>query len=140
MINGTLIQPDILRALAQAGHTAKILIVDGHFPSSTFLGAGVPKVYLNLIPGTLTVTEVLRAVAAAVPIESAVAATFEDDSLPEIWNDYAEVLPSAVPVAPVRGSQIATAFTDTDVALAIMTGDTRAAACIVLSLGIRSAA
>ncbi|MFC0528999.1 RbsD/FucU domain-containing protein [Phytohabitans kaempferiae] len=139
MINGTIIHPDILAALARSGHTGKVLIVDGHFPSSTFLAPSVPKVFLNLRPGSLTVTEVLAAVLDTVTVESAVAATFEDDEKPDIWADYEKTLPPGVPLVPVKGSQITSAFSDRDTALAIMTGDTRAAACIVLSLGLRAA-
>ena len=138
MINGTLIHPDILGALARSGHTGKVLIVDGHFPSTSLLGPSVPKVYLNLRPGSLTVTEVLEAVVDAVTVESAVAATFEDGARPEVWADYERILSDGVELAPVKGSALPTAFSDQDTAVAIMTGDTRAAACIVLTLGLRS--
>lgn len=138
MINGSITHPDILGALARGGHTGKVLIVDGHFPSSTFLGADVPKVYLNLAPDMLTVTDVLQAIVDTVAIESAVAATFEDGTRPPIWQDYARVLPESVPLEAVKGSQITSTFSNDSVALAIMTGDTRAAACIVLSLGFRA--
>ncbi|MDO8106152.1 RbsD/FucU domain-containing protein [Isoptericola sp. b441] len=140
MINGSIIHPDILLALARAGHTSKVLVADGHFPSTTFLGPKVPKVYLNLAPGLLTVTQVLEVLVEQVAIESAAAAVFEDGSLPEIWTDYRRLLGPSVQVEAVKGSQIRTAFHDDDVALAIMTGDTRPASCIVLSLGLRQTA
>ena len=38
MLKQTLIHPDILEALAAAGHGSKILITDGNFPASTVLG------------------------------------------------------------------------------------------------------
>lgn len=136
MIHGSITQPQMLQALAGAGHTSKVLIVDGYFPSTTMLGPDVPRVYLNLCPGQVDVPTVLRAIVGAIPIESAVAATFEDGSKPEVWADYATILPSDLPLTAVKGSELADQFTDREVALAVMTGDTRVAACVVLTVGL----
>src|SRR5688572_16284327 len=35
MLKGTLIHPEILRALGRCGHGSKVLITDGNFPHST---------------------------------------------------------------------------------------------------------
>jgi L-fucose mutarotase len=47
MINTEIIHPEILKALAGAGHGSTILIADGNFPSSTAVAPEVPRVYLN---------------------------------------------------------------------------------------------
>ena len=54
-----LTHPEILDALAAAGHGAKVLITDGNYPASTKLGENAVLTYLNLAPGKPTVTEVL---------------------------------------------------------------------------------
>jgi L-fucose mutarotase len=64
-----LIHPQILAALAAAGHGSRLLISDGNFPHATATPPGASRVYLNLSPGRVTVTEVLEAVAATVPLE-----------------------------------------------------------------------
>ena len=69
MLKTTLLQPDILRTLARAGHHGKILIADGNYPASTKRGPNAELVCLNLSPGVVTVAQVLRAVLAAVPID-----------------------------------------------------------------------
>ena len=48
MINGDLTHPDVLAALARAGHSSKVLVADAHFPSSTLLGPHVPVVRLKI--------------------------------------------------------------------------------------------
>lgn len=137
MINGSIVHPDVLAALARAGHSSKVLIADGHFPSATLLGLDVPKVYLNYAPGLLSVTDVLRPLVESVVIEAAVGATFEDGTKPDIWADYEEILPAHLTLGEVKGSELTTQFDDRGLGLVILTGETRPASCIVLTLGIR---
>lgn len=136
MILGSVTHPDVLAALARAGHSSKVLIADAHFPGATLLGAGVPRVQLNYAPGFLSVADVLGPLTRTVPIEAAVGATLEDDSLPEIWSDYERLLPGLT-IGTVRGSQLTTSFDADRLGLAILTGEMRPASCIVLTLGIR---
>src|SRR5205807_1429553 len=60
-----LIHPKINEVLARAGHHAKILIADGHYPASTKRGPNAELVCLNLSPGIVTASQVLRAVLSA---------------------------------------------------------------------------
>ena len=60
MIRGHLIHPQILSALASAGHGSKVLISDGNYPHWTKRGANAEVVYLNLAPGMLSATDVLK--------------------------------------------------------------------------------
>lgn len=136
MINGSITHPDILAALARSGHSGQVLIADAHFPASRLLGPHVPRVYLNLAPDRLRVADVLEPLAHAVPIEAAVAATFEDGTKPEIWADYERLLPE-LRIGSVKGSELTTAFDAETLGLAILTGELRPASCIVLTLGIR---
>lgn len=136
MILGAVTHPDVLAALARAGHTSKVLVADAHFPAATLLGPHVPRVQLNYAPGLLGVVDVLEPLVRTVPIEAAVAATFEDDSLPEIWADYRRLLPD-LEIGRVRGSALTTAFDPDRLGLAILTAEMRPASCLVLSLGLR---
>ena len=67
MLKTTLLHPDILRVVGRAGHHASILIADGNYPASTKRGPNAELVSLNLTPGIVTVTQVLRAILSAVP-------------------------------------------------------------------------
>src|SRR5215469_5879040 len=71
MIRGQLIHPQIMGALARSGHGSKILISDGNYPHWTKRGHNAEVVYLNLTPGILQVTDVLKVLVHQIPIESA---------------------------------------------------------------------
>jgi len=72
MIFGELLHPQILEALARAGHSSRILICDGNFPASTTLGRNSTLVSLNLSPGVVNCVQVLHTLSSAVPLEAAV--------------------------------------------------------------------
>jgi L-fucose mutarotase len=137
VINGQLTHPEVLRALASSGHSGKVLITDAHFPISTGVAAGVPRVFLNYAPGLLTVADVLRPLVEAVPIEAAHGAVHDDDRLPDIWPEYLEILPAHVKPTPVRASDLGALVSDPGMALVIATAELRTHACIVLTLGLR---
>jgi L-fucose mutarotase len=137
MINGALLHPEVLAALARSGHTAKVMIADGQFPISTGLSATVPRVFLNYAPNLLTVPQVLRPLVEAAPTESAAATINDDGSLPPIWEDYRQMLPPDLPLTGVRASEFQPLLRDPALALVIATADLRSNACIVLTLGRR---
>ena len=68
MLRTRLIHPEILAALAAAGHGSQVLVSDGNFPHATATPPAARRVYLNLSPGRVTVTEVLEALAASRPL------------------------------------------------------------------------
>ena len=51
MLKHTLLHPEILHAIARAGHHGRILLADGNYPASTTLGPNATLVSLNLSPG-----------------------------------------------------------------------------------------
>ena len=68
MLTYQLLHPDILAGLAAAGHGATVLIADGNYPLVTRSHPAARRVYLNLAPDILRVTDVLGVVAGAIPI------------------------------------------------------------------------
>jgi L-fucose mutarotase len=71
MLKTKLLHPEILAALGGAGHGSKVLIADGNFPFGTGANPAAKRVYLNLAPGLVTVTDVLEVLIEAIPIEAA---------------------------------------------------------------------
>ena len=69
MLKTTLLHPEILRICARAGHHSTILIADGNYPAATKRGPHTELVCLQLSPGVPTVTQVLRALLSALPID-----------------------------------------------------------------------
>jgi L-fucose mutarotase len=51
MLKTSLLHPQILKVLAQAGHHSKILIADGHYPASSKKGRNAELVSLQAFQG-----------------------------------------------------------------------------------------
>jgi len=136
MLQYRLTHPEILAALAGAGHGSTVLLADGHYPVATAAGRNAAHVPLNLTPGSLTVTEVLRAIVDAAPIESyAVMQPPAHLGEPEIFADFAELLPGQERAGLERFAFYDAAKRD-DLALVVQTGDIRTYANILLTLGV----
>ena len=135
MLTTRLLHPGIRRALGEAGHGAQVLIADGNYPLLTRSSAAAHRVYLNLAPGHLTVTDVLRALVGAIPLEAAHVMVPESGVEPGIFAEFRELLPDT-PLQPLGRF----AFYDTargpDLALAISTGDQRIYANLLLTIGV----
>jgi L-fucose mutarotase len=137
MLRYTLIHPEILAALASAGHGSRVLIADGHYPFVTASGPNATHVFLNLTPGRLLATEVLEAVVDAAPIESAtVMQPPPDVPTPEVFAEFEKLLPQGAPVERLDRFSFYDAARTEDVALVIATGEQRTYANILLTLGV----
>jgi L-fucose mutarotase len=135
MLRTRLIHPEILAALAAAGHGSQVLVSDGNFPHATATPPGARRVYLNLSPGRVTVTEVLEAVAATVPLEAAAVMRPHDADAPAVLNEYRALLPPGTPVEVVERLAFYELTRRPDVTLAVATGDQRLYANLLLTIG-----
>ncbi|WP_215452882.1 RbsD/FucU family protein [Streptomyces sp. ATCC 21386] len=138
MLLTDLLHPEILRSLAGAGHGARVLLADGHYPASTAVGEHARTVHLNLAPGLLDVTTVLQVLLRAVPVESAqVMVPPEDEPEPPAVTEYRSLLAPA-PVRPLGRFEFYDAARSPDLALAIVTADIRTYANLLLTIGVRA--
>jgi L-fucose mutarotase len=128
----------MLSALAAAGHGGRVLIADGHYPGSTAVGPNARTVHLNLAPGLMDVSTVLDVLLRAVPVESAmVMVPPPEQPDPEAIEAHRRRLEPVVPDRIDRFAFYAQARSE-DLALAVMTADTRTYANILLTIGVRS--
>jgi L-fucose mutarotase len=135
MLTYRLLQPEILRALAEAGHGARVLIADGNYPLVTRSPANARRVYLNLAPDLLKVTDVLDVLTEAIPIEAAHVMTPDDGSEPAIFSDFRALLPD-LSLSALGRFEFYEAASGPDVALAIATGERRIYANVLLTIGV----
>ena len=136
MLNHTLIHPTILEALGAAGHSSRILIADGNYPASTKCGDNSELVYLNLTPGSPTVTEVLDAIVTAIPIEAAAVMMPEGGEEPPVFSEFRARLPEIELTHCERFAFYTEAGSD-DTCLTIVTGEQRIYANLLLTIGVR---
>ena len=141
MLKISLVHPEILEALSSAGHGSKVLIADGDYPVATTAGKNAKVVHLNLSPGVVNSTDVLKALLETVPVEdAAVMDVPEYRNEPEIWNIYRQLLKeNAVDceIKKVERFDFYYLIKQDDIALIIQTGETRDYANLLLTLGSR---
>jgi len=146
MLKHQLIHPKINEVLGRAGHHAKILIADGNYPASTKKGPNAELVCLNLAPGIVNCTQVLRAMLSAVPIDgvSTMMYTADDpytlDEDPPVWDEYRTVIQEAglgLNLEPIAKWDFYKAVETTDHILTIQTADQQRFANLLLSIGVR---
>jgi L-fucose mutarotase len=148
MLHHKLIHPDILRVVARAGHTSRILIADGNYPARSTLGPNAELVSLNLMPGVVTCVQVLEALLDAVPIEEAStmshieAGPYSLKTHPPVWTDYRRLLRDAglkIDLKPLERFEFYKAVATPDLVLTIQTADQGLYANLLLTVGVRTA-
>jgi L-fucose mutarotase len=136
MIMAPITHPDILRALAAAGHKSTVLITDAHYAAATAVGPNAVTVHLNLTAGRPTIPEVLDAVLAMVVVEHATQIQAAPDALPsDVQNAVADALRPEVAVEYVERQAFYDLARSEDLALAIVTGDISRFGNVLLRLG-----
>ena len=147
MLKHQLIHPKINEVLARADHHAKILIADGHYPASTKRGPNAELVCLNLSPGIVTASQVLRAVLSAVPVDHVNTMGIPADDPyarkgePPVWNEFRQVIKSArlkLKLEPISKWDFYTTVESPDHVLTIQTGDQALWANVLLTMGCRT--
>jgi L-fucose mutarotase len=145
MLKHRLIHPKINEVLGRAGHHARVLIADGNYPVSSTLGPNAEVVSLNLMPGVVTCTQVLQALASAIPIEAANTMGYERTGPyaltedPPVWAEYRKVLKDAglaVELQPIEKWDFYKAVSTPDHVLTIQTADQQRFANLLLTMGV----
>jgi L-fucose mutarotase len=145
MLKAQLLHPQITAALARAGHGSKVLISDGNYPHWTKKGPNAEVVYLNLSPGQLTVTDVLKVLIGVIPIETAEimdtnkTGPYVMKSDPEIWSEFREILKGTDckgELTKIERFKFYDMAGTTDVCLTIATGEQRIYANLLLTIGV----
>lgn len=136
MIKSTIIHPQILQSLAAAGHKSTVVIADAHYAAATAVGPNARTVYLNLTAGRPTIPEALAAVLATVVVEHASQIKATADALPStVQEEVAGLLQPDVPLEYVDRDAFYGLARKPDLALAVVTGDTRRFGNVLLRLG-----
>lgn len=135
MLTYHLLHPQILQALGEAGHGATVLIADGNYPLATRTYRHAHHVYLNLAPDLLTVTDVLRVLVTAIPIEAAHVMQTATGEEPPIWAEFRALLPN-LPLPALERYAFYDTARQPDLVLAIATGERRIYANILLTIGV----
>jgi L-fucose mutarotase len=135
MISHSLVHPEILSALASAGHGSRVLVADANYPFRTVIGPNARIVYLNLRPGLVGAVDVLETLTTAVAVESAAVMVPGEGPEPEVFADFRRLLPGIELEELTRAEFYAASRTE-DLALLVATGEQRIYSNVLLTLGV----
>lgn len=147
MLKHKLIHPQINEVLGRAGHHSKILIADGNYPASTKKGPNAEVICLNLMPGVVTVAQVLEAILSAVVVDAVNTMGIPPDDPyaqkgePPVWSEYRRVLKAArakLKLEPIQKWDFYEAVASPDHVLTIQTADQALWANVLLTMGCRT--
>jgi len=137
MLKTELIHPQILAAIAGAGHGSTVLIADGNYPAGTRVGENADIVYLNLCPDLPTVTQTLEALLTVLEVESAAVMMPADGEDAPIFKEFEALLPDNTPMMRMERFEFYEEASTDDLCLIIVTGDRRHYANLLLTIGVR---
>lgn len=135
MLKSALLHPHILQALAEAGHGSQVLIADGNYPASTGSNPSAKRVYLNLAPGLVKATDVLKYIAQAIPVETAHVMQPANGKDAPIFTEFRELL-GGMPLESIGRFEFYAAASQPSVCLVVATGEQRIYANILLTIGV----
>jgi L-fucose mutarotase len=130
-----LLHPELLRALGEAGHGAQILIADGNYPLATRSHPAARRVFLNLAPDMVRVTDVLNVLVDAIVIEAAHVMVPENGPEPSIFAEFRQSMPG-IELKPLGRFEFYDAARGPDLAVAVATGERRVYANLLLTIGV----
>jgi len=146
MLKTQLLHPEILSIIARGGHHSRILIADGNYPASSTMGPNAKLVSLQLMPGVPTVTQVLSAILATVPIERANTMDYERTGPyaltedPPVWPEFRQAIRQAglkLELEAIEKWEFYKAVNNSDHILTIQTADQQRFANLLLTIGVR---
>lgn len=146
MLKHQLIHPRINEVLGRAGHHSKILLADGNYPAWNKKGPNAEVVSMNLTPGLITVSQALRAVLSAVPVDSVHTMGIPADDPyaqqgePPVWAEYRSILSESgltIGLEPILKWDFYQAVESPDHVLTIQTGDQALWGNVLLVMGCR---
>ena len=146
LLHSQLIQPEINGILGAAGHHSKVLICDGNYPASSKIGPEAELVSLNLSPGVVTCSQVLRALVTAIPLDAVNTMGIPADDPyakhgpPPVWAEYEQILEEAkldLKPEPIQKWDFYDAVMSDDHVLTIQTADQALWANVLLTIGCR---
>lgn len=137
MIKTDIIHPELLMALAETGHGARILLADSNYPVTTKAAPGARRVFLNFIPGIVGGADIVRALTATIPMESAIYMADAEGKMPAIVAEYQKIIGPGVPFEERERFAFYAEAADDDTALVIASGEQRVYANLLITVGVR---
>jgi L-fucose mutarotase len=138
MLKYRLIHPELLETLGKSGHGDQVLLADSNFPFRSKAPSGAKVVYLNLAPGFLTVTDILKVLLNAIPVEGAAVMSMDGGGEPPIAEEFRQILPPEIRLGMLARHEFYDAVQAPTTTLVIASGEQRLYANLLLTIGVVS--
>lgn len=138
MLKTTIIHPELMQALAEAGHGARILLADSNYPVTVKANPDARLVFLNFVPGMIGGVDIIGALAQTIPLESALYMTPPDGKMPAVVAEYRKLIPKSVPFAALERFDFYDEASGPDTCLVIASGEQRVYANLLMTVGVVS--
>lgn len=135
MLKYKLLHPQILATLGSSGHGSQVLIADSNYSFNVMAPPTAKRVYLNLAPGLISATDILKVLVNAIPVESAGIMLQADGNEAPIIADFRNLLPDV----PFTGHERFAFYEEakkSTTTLVIATGEQRIYANLLLTIGV----
>lgn len=136
MLKTRIIHPELIQALAETGHGAKILVGDSNYPVTVKANPSARIVFLNFVPGLIGGVDIIRAIAETVPIESAIYMEPPDRKMPAIVGEYRGLIDQAAPFEARGRFDFYEEALSPDTAVVIASGEQRVYANLLITVGV----
>ena len=146
MLKLPVLHPEILSALARAGHLATILISDGNYPHGTRANPQAKIVWANFFPGVIDACIALKVVCDLVPVEAVHVMEPARDGLyamqsdPPIWSSFRSILKASAgfdrSLIPLQKPAFNQQAMSPDLCLVIATAETQIWANCIVTIGV----
>src|SRR5712691_3430217 len=132
MLKYRLLHPELLAALARSVRGSRILVADSNYPHVTGAPPGAARVFLNLAPGLISASDVLKVLLDAIPVETAYVMLMEDGQPAPVVTEFRQLLPRDVAIQGLARFDYYEAAKSPDTSLVIATGEQRQYANLLL--------
>jgi len=146
MLKTPILHPQLLAALASAGHLGKVLISDGNYPHNTKPNPRATYIYANFAPGVVGAAKMLEIVAQTIPIEAVelmapeTSGAYAMKTEPPIWADFRRILKEHADftgeMIKLQKPEFHAQARSEDTAVVIATAETQIFANILITIGV----
>jgi L-fucose mutarotase len=136
MLKYRLTHPELLAAIAGMGHGSQIMLADSNYSVDINSHPGAKRIYLNLAPGMIAITDVLAVLLDAMPVEAAHHMLMDDGQAPPIAEEFRRMLPQQVPLEAYRRFDFYDAVKRPTTSVVVATGEQRLYANLILTMGV----
>lgn len=137
MLKTEILHPALMQALAEAGHGARILVGDSNYPVTVKSNPLARQVFLNFVPGIVGGVDIIRALSATIPVESAMYMSPPDGGMPDIVKEYHSIIGEDIPFESRDRFGFYDEAASDDTCLVIASGEQRIYANLLITVGVR---